>query len=130
MAGWRGRLKLAGFRDAVEELAQPRLADGGHETEVVFEDSRLVESADRDRVVACVANELFRHLDGFVVPAVEAARGHALLSDSVVEPGEVRIEGLRDGSAGDGLDLRGQRLELLVSPSEGVGRVDGGLSLD
>src|SRR5205823_14692988 len=83
--------------------------------EVVLQRAGVLEPADRDGVVAGVADQLLRHPAGLVLRRVEVAWAHPLLVDLVVLVGEVDVERLRHRPADDRLDLLRQRFELLVA---------------
>ena len=97
--------------------------------EVVFQGPGIFEPPGRHGFVAGISDQLLGHLAGLVLGGVQVARPHPLVVDSVVLIGEVRVERFRDRATDDRLDLVGERLELLISVAEGVGRIDHDLAI-
>src|SRR6266536_4590238 len=121
-------LELSRRREAVEGAAELDLPEhAGHE---VLERACVLDAAQGHGLVPRVADQLLGDLACVVVGGVEAARTHALVSDLVVQRGEVRVERLRDRTVRVRLDLVRERLVLLVAPGERILRVDGDLPLE
>src|SRR5215218_11448359 len=77
-------LQLARLGVAVEERPQPTLGHRNDQPEMVLQRAGLVQPADRDRVVAGVADQPLGQLPGAVLGRVQVARPHPLLVDLVV----------------------------------------------
>ena len=96
---------------------------------MVFQRPGIFEPPGRHGFVAGISDQLLGHLAGLVLGGVQVARPHPLVVDGVVLIGEVRVERFRDRATDDRLNLVGERLELLISVAEGVGRIDHDLAL-